>query len=172
MEFQLTAPLREPTSLYNDVLRFFSVSTHGSLAGADGYFQDSFVFDGYVSTHGSLAGADKGKNLSSSYKPCFNSRLPCGSRQGLYIATVQIIGFNSRLPCGSRPDSKVDALTATVFQLTAPLREPTCVLYDLHSSRRFQLTAPLREPTVSVNDLYSDIVVSTHGSLAGADHGY
>ena len=55
--FQLTAPLREPTWTAIEQSELVSVSTHGSLAGADlNFFQ---FCDGIL---------------------CFNSRLPCGSR--------------------------------------------------------------------------------------------
>ena len=61
-------------------------------------------------------------------------------------------------------------MSDTVFQLTAPLREPT-VRTTLRSTAflRFQLTAPLREPTIASNDADIAQIVSTHGSLAGAD---
>ena len=80
MLFQLTAPLREPTWTTSSVDSIQTVSTHGSLAGADfvrvvilettNVFQLtaplreptsklSYVFTvDDVSTHGSLAGAD------------------------------------------------------------------------------------------------------------------
>ena len=80
MLFQLTAPLREPTWTTSSVDSIQTVSTHGSLAGADFVrvviLETTNVFQltaplreptlGYrgsiarlnVSTHGSLAGAD------------------------------------------------------------------------------------------------------------------
>ena len=56
--FQLTAPLREPTSKLSYVFTVDDVSTHGSLAGADIARDNLFMLIGVVSTHGSLAGAD------------------------------------------------------------------------------------------------------------------
>ena len=85
--FQLTAPLREPTWTTSSVDSIQTVSTHGSLAGADfvrvvilettNVFQLtaplreptsklSYVFTvDDVSTHGSLAGADNAFSMTS-----------------------------------------------------------------------------------------------------------
>ena len=87
MLFQLTAPLREPTWTTSSVDSIQTVSTHGSLAGADfvrvvilettNVFQLtaplreptsklSYVFTvDDVSTHGSLAGADNAFSMTS-----------------------------------------------------------------------------------------------------------
>ena len=79
--FQLTAPLREPTRTKAYNRKRPDVSTHGSLAGADIARYNLFMLIGVVSTHGSLAGAD--------------------------ILHVNVIS------------------SLKMFQLTAPLREPT-----------------------------------------------
>ena len=79
--FQLTAPLREPTRTKAYNRKRPDVSTHGSLAGADIARYNLFMLIGVVSTHGSLAGAD---------------------------CTTSMVGWDS-----------------STFQLTAPLREPT-----------------------------------------------
>ena len=87
MLFQLTAPLREPTWTTSSVDSIQTVSTHGSLAGADfvrvvnlentNVYQLtaplreptsklSYVFTvDDVSTHGSLAGADNAFSMTS-----------------------------------------------------------------------------------------------------------
>ena len=57
--FQLTAPLREPTLFLRTLYRIHAVSTHGSLAGAD-----------------------ENRRQRHEWLCRFNSRLPCGSRQG------------------------------------------------------------------------------------------
>ena len=56
-----------------------------------------------------------------------------------------------------------------MFQLTAPLREPTSLVRPQAYDVLFQLTAPLREPTGPITDVTDNMLVSTHGSLAGAD---
>ena len=125
LQFQLTAPLREPTILKPDGTAARGVSTHGSLAGADlnslfaappaQQFQltaplreptmgaRSWKLPDDVSTHGSLAGADHFGTEQISYPDGFNSRLPCGSRRYTQRKCRGDPRFNSRLPCGSRP---------------------------------------------------------------------
>ena len=79
--------------------------------------------------------------------------------------------FNSRLPCGSRLQEVILRPLLLPFQLTAPLREPTQVPHTNGRERSvFQLTAPLREPTSCRNYSRQCTIVSTHGSLAGADY--
>ena len=147
MEFQLTAPLREPTVLtlsLQPTRRSFnsrlpcgsrlgttrqrvarsSVSTHGSLAGAD--IRGNQLLSGTdVSTHGSLAGADHRQSSNRTVQPLFQLTAPLREPTSRSCATISLIlvsthgslagadmtsyayskthaRFNSRLPCGSR----------------------------------------------------------------------
>ena len=132
---------------YNTSGPNMTVSTHGSLAGAD-INTPTLATLQKVSTHGSLAGADINQPASVYSRSCFNSRLPCGSRRlreiqrGLdlafkltaplreptpaaFVGKSHLDSFNSRLPCGSRLTSSLFTPSGTTFQLTAPLREPT-----------------------------------------------
>ena len=168
--FQLTAPLREPTARSNSSASSPTVSTHGSLAGADPSAPHKREGTLCVSTHGSLAGAD----IKSAHP------------------SQMLLRFNSRLPCGSRPRAEITAGNALSFQLTAPLREPTiyarfCIfsyirfnsqlpcgsrLRRVHAQRYRGSCFNSRLPCGSRHDeadYNGRDYVSTHGSLAGAD---
>ena len=101
--FQLTAPLREPTTGEDDVPSVYVCFNSRLPCGSRRELDSTFFYNNRVSTHGSLAGADI----------------------ALIRDYITDLSFNSRLPCGSRPVNCHTCLQLTTFQLTAPLREPT-----------------------------------------------
>ena len=78
----------------------------------------------------------------------FNSRTPCGVRQGKTSAPPSGRGFNSRTPCGVRPMRGSAVFTASGFQFTHPVRGATASpLLTIHTP-----------------------MVSIHAPRAGCDH--
>ena len=145
------------------------VSTHGSRRGSR-HVPASRTFGWiFVSTHGSLAGADRGQNDCRRGRCCFNSRLPCGSRPWMPGQVCNSVRFNSRLPCGSRLCRIKFACEERRFNSRLPCGSRLFSILIIVWMIRFQLTAPLREPTQLTTKQALRPLVSTHGSLAGAD---
>ena len=90
-------------------MNYKSVSTHGSLAGADDHLRPLRVFMA-VSTHGSLAGADRYTQRKCRGDPRFNSR----NLYEIYAAVLTGSLFLS-------------ARTAALFCLCAHLSKTPCL---------------------------------------------
>ena len=96
------------------------ISTYAPRVGSDLNPLHRRIFS-IISTHAPRVGSDKAFACLRHRNRDFNSRSPCGERQGQRPRQLHPPHFNSRPPCGERHATPFGNGPLQVFQLTPPV---------------------------------------------------
>ena len=98
----------------------------------------------------------------------FQSTLPCGSDDGIYINDKRSSEFQSTLPCGSDHISEFFTPTGFCISIHAPLRERPAAVACRVSKYKFQSTLPCGSDQKSIAEQKASSRHFNPRSLAGA----
>ena len=100
----------------------------------------------------------------------FNPRVPCGTRQTIYVSNDRLCRFNPRVPCGTRQPERTAWSLLELFQSTRPVRDAT----NRTSRRRTTFVVSIHASRAGRDMLSTSVEtirfpVSIHASRAGRD---
>ena len=144
------------------------VSIHAPRAGCDS-IHDKDQHDHSVSIHAPRAGCDSTTPKTHSLTTRFNSRTPCGVRQGVCQSWSLGSMFQFTHPVRGATHQPIQHHQTQWFQFTHPVRGATWLESYLYFSKPFQFTHPVRGATGGLQQVSEDDLVSIHAPRAGCD---
>ncbi len=144
------------------------VSTHAPRAGSDiSFFLSLFLY--CVSTHAPRAGSDPQRAFVGADKVVSTHAPRAGSDCALCHGLVGHRRFNSRSPCGERQGKSLAVERKLTFQLTLPVRGATTDCRSSVLSRCFNSRSPSGERHYRIIYVGVHNRVSTHAPRSGSD---
>jgi len=125
----------------------------------------------HVSIHASRGGRDCRGFLTNPRYPCFNPRVPWGTRHADRRRRQPGCGsFNPRVPWGTRQQVNVSKNQHVAFQSTRPVGDATEIfLYQNQQQRSFNPRVPWGTRQRLVKEIVEAEQVSIHASRGGRD---
>jgi len=158
---------RDLEGVYDNWL--FSVSIHASRAGRD-EARDDLGHRQVVSIHASRAGRDIAARGGKPLRPCFNPRVPCGTRRGSRPHRPGDVMFQSTRPVrDATPRARRSTLRTQVSIHASRAGRDTKRVLTWKAKVTFQSTRPVRDATLVLNGSRRRRSVSIHASRAGRD---